>query len=144
MYESAQNAEGSAQKELDKYLDSIEGKVQKFQNNLQEFWYNFIDSEAIKKLVDAGTKLIDILGNILSGITESPIINLVTDFLTTIIDLVDKLTGGLGKLSTVITGVLGVGLYKKIKEKDSGGRAKTKSVLIKYATEQVNREVSEL
>ena len=38
--------------------------------------------------------------------------------------------GGVGKtttavnLSTVLAGVLGVGLYKKIKGKDSGGRVK--------------------
>jgi hypothetical protein len=143
-YESAQNSSGSAQKELDKYLDSIEGKIQKFKNKLQEFWYNFLDSDMVKDIVDAGTRLIDILGNITSGLTKSGIMNLVTDFLTTAIKLVDGLTSSLGGFSTVLTGVLGVKLYKKINGKDSGGRTKTKSVLIKYATEQVSREVNEL
>lgn len=141
---SAENAEGSALQENERYLESIQGRIDLFTNSLQEFWYNLLDSDMVKQVVDAGTKLISILGNITSGIDDSGILKGVTSFLSTIIDLIDKLTSGLGNLSTVLAGVLGVGLYKKIKGKDSGGRVKQKSTLIKYATEQVNREVSEL
>lgn len=130
--------------ENERYLESIQGRIDLFTNSLQEFWYSLLDSDMVKQVVDAGTKLISILGNITSGIDDSGILKGVTSFLSTIIDLIDKLTSGLGNLSTVLAGVLGVGLYKKIKGKDSGGRVKQKSTLIKYATEQVNREVSEL
>ena len=63
---SANDSEGSAQQELDKYLDSIEGKIQQFNNEVQEFWYHLIDSETVKGFVDAGTTIIDILGKLTS------------------------------------------------------------------------------
>lgn len=121
---SAENAEGSALEENEKYLDSIQGRIDLFTNSLQEFWYNLLNSDMIKEVVDAGTKLINILGNITSGLNDSGVLKGVTGFLSTIINLIDKLTSGLGNLSTVLAGVLGVGLFKKIKGTDSGGRAK--------------------
>lgn len=61
---SANDSEGSAQEELDKYLDSIEGKMQQFKNEVQEFWYNLISSDTVKGFVDFGTNVIDIIGKI--------------------------------------------------------------------------------
>lgn len=61
---SANDSEGSAQQELDKYLDSIEGKMQVFNNEVQEFWYKFIDSETVKSFIDAGTSILDVIGKI--------------------------------------------------------------------------------
>lgn len=52
VYESSQNSEGSAQEELDKYLDSIEGHIARLQNRLQELAFTAIDSDGIKMLVD--------------------------------------------------------------------------------------------
>ena len=121
---SLNDSAGSAEEELTKYLDSIEGKIQLFQNRLQEFWYNLIDSDVVKKVVDAGIELINILDNVVSGLSNSGIPNLIIDFLTNTISLISKLTDGLGSLSTVLAGVLGVSIFKKIKEIDSGGRAK--------------------
>ena len=151
---TAEKAGGSALEENERYLESIQGRIDLFTNSLQEFWYNLLDSEVVKEAVDAGTKLVNVLGNVLSGITESKTLNLLTDLLSGIVNLLDQITTISGKASTALAGVLGVGLYKKIKGKDGGGRAKvyqminiskhTKSVLIKYATEQVSREVSEL
>ena len=64
VYDSSKNdSAGSAEEELEKYLDSIEGKIAQFQNEMQEFWYNFISSETVKGIVDIGTKLMDFLGN---------------------------------------------------------------------------------
>ena len=61
---SAFDSEGSAQQELDKYLDSIEGKIQLFTNEVQEFWYNLINSDVIKGFVSGATTIMDLLGNI--------------------------------------------------------------------------------
>lgn len=112
---SAYESEGSAQKELDKYLDSIEGKIQQFTNELQEFWYNLISSETVKAVIDAGTKILDILGNI-----------------------VDKL-GTVGTAAAVAGAAFGLKAVK-----NGGGRAKEVCPQIaKYATESFSREVCE-
>lgn len=67
VYDSSSNDyKGSAQQELNKYLDSIEGKIQQFTNEVQEFWYHLIDSETVKWFVNAGTTIIDILGKMTS------------------------------------------------------------------------------
>lgn len=66
---SSEEALGSAEKELDKYLDSIDGRLQRLTNKTQEFWATAIDSDAIKggitvltNLVDLATALVDKLG----------------------------------------------------------------------------------
>lgn len=60
-YESALNAEGSALKENENQLNSIEGRITLFNNALQTMWMNTLDSEAIKGLVDFGRILIEII-----------------------------------------------------------------------------------
>lgn len=96
VYESSQDSEGSAEKELEKYLDSIEGKIAQFKNEVQEFWYNLISSETVKGIVDIGTWFVDILGDIVGYLGE------------------------IGTLATVVGTAFGIGSIKK-----SGGRAKT-------------------
>lgn len=58
--EVAQNAEGSALEENEKYLDSIDGKMQQLSNQAQEFWFKLIDSETIKDGVDLLTDLLGV------------------------------------------------------------------------------------
>ena len=55
------NSEGSAQKELDTYLDSIQGRIDLFNNALQTMWMNLISSDVIKGVVDTGTVLMKFL-----------------------------------------------------------------------------------
>lgn len=59
VYEDAQNSEGSAEKELNSYLDSVDGKFQQLQNRTQEFWYNVIDTTTVKSVLDFTTDLIE-------------------------------------------------------------------------------------
>lgn len=99
-------------------------RIQLFQNRLQEFWHNLIDSDVVKQVVDAGTELINILDNIVSGLSNSGLPKLIINILTSAINGVSKLTDGLGSLNTILASVLGVSIFKKIKGKDSGGRAK--------------------
>lgn len=58
VYEDAQNSEGSAEKELNSYLDSIDGKMAQLENRAQEFWFKVIDSETIKNGIDLLSTLI--------------------------------------------------------------------------------------
>lgn len=92
-------------------------KIQQFQNEVQEFWYNLISSETIKTIVDVGTKVVDILGEIIDH---------------------------LGEIGTL--GVLGGGFFGLkfiFGDGDGGGRDKKFSLVIKYATESFSREVCE-
>lgn len=57
-YKSATGASGSAMNELNTHLDSIQGRIDLFNNSLQTMWMNFIDSDVIKFIVDIGTGLI--------------------------------------------------------------------------------------
>ena len=64
-YESALNAEGSALRENEAYLDSIQGRIDLFTNALQTMWMNFLNDDALKFIIDIGTaliKFVDTLG----------------------------------------------------------------------------------
>lgn len=55
------SSSGSALRENEVWLDSIEGKTQQFTNALQTMWSHIIDSEAVKRFVGFGTNLIELL-----------------------------------------------------------------------------------
>ena len=57
----------SAMAENEKYLASIQGRIDLFKNELQTLWTNMLDSDVIKFFVDLGTallKLVDTMGAI--------------------------------------------------------------------------------
>ena len=60
-YESALNAEGSALKENETYLDSIQGRIDLFNNSVQTMWMNFLDSEAVKFIINIGTGVVGLI-----------------------------------------------------------------------------------
>lgn len=68
-YESALNAEGSAMRENEAYLDSIQGKIDLFNNTLQTFWMNLINSDVIKGVVDTGTSLLKFADTFIGKLT---------------------------------------------------------------------------
>ena len=102
VYEDSQDSAGSAQEELDAYLDSIEGRLTKLTNSVQEFWATFIDTDVVKGAIDLLTNLM----------------NLLTDIVDT-----------LGSVGTVATAVIG-GFAIKASAK-GGGRAKIFMILRK-------------
>ena len=57
-YEDAMNAEGSALKENEKYLNSIQGRIDLFNNAVQTMWSNALNDEVIKVFVNIGTQLV--------------------------------------------------------------------------------------
>lgn len=129
---AAEGAEGSALIENEKRLESIQGRIDLFTNRLQEFWSTALNSDLVKEFVDAGTQLINILDNVLSGLTKTGTLNVVTEFLSTAINLLDRLTSGLGEFSTVLAGAGIFKLFKFAKGKGNkgGGRVKTSTLII--------------
>jgi len=61
---TSMESSGSALAENEKYLSSIQGRIDLFTNSLQTMWMNFLDSDVIKFIVDLGTSLIKLVDNI--------------------------------------------------------------------------------
>ena len=61
VYNTALRSENSAQEELDKYMESLDGKVAQFKNSVQELIFDLQASDFMKGLVDFGKELIQIL-----------------------------------------------------------------------------------
>lgn len=59
--QTSMESSGSAIAENEKYLDSIQGRLDLFSNSLQKFWSNMLNSETIKTAVDFGTGIINLL-----------------------------------------------------------------------------------
>ena len=57
-YEDAQNASGSALRENEKYLDSIQGKIDQFNNAVQSLWSNILDADWVKGIFEWVTKIV--------------------------------------------------------------------------------------
>ena len=60
-FEDANNAAGSALKENEKYLNSIQGRIDLFTNAVQTMWSNALDDDVIKWFVNLGTQLVKII-----------------------------------------------------------------------------------
>ena len=60
-YEDAMAAQGSAEAENEKYMNSIQGRIDQFTNALQTMWENAIDSNFVKFIVSVGTGLVKVV-----------------------------------------------------------------------------------
>lgn len=67
VYETSMNSAGSAQAELDKYLDSVSGKMSKLQNQLQELASVSINTDDFKMLIDLGTQLLSLITDLVDN-----------------------------------------------------------------------------
>lgn len=130
-YEDAMNAQGSAEAENEKYLDSIQGKIDQFNNALQTMWMNGISSDFVKSIVDFGTeliKIVDTLGlipSILAAIAviglfkgTAPILKQIGTALSEIIIESVKTGKSIGEIAkeTKIFGEISVGSFAKVKK----------------------------
>lgn len=61
-YNSALESSGSAYNEQQRFMDSIEGKMNQFSETLKSVWVNAINSDTIKNVVDLGTTSIEVFG----------------------------------------------------------------------------------
>ena len=67
--QTSTNSQGSALKENEKYLDSIQGRLDQFSNSLQTFWNNMLNSNVIKGFIEFGTNAVKFLDTIPGKIT---------------------------------------------------------------------------
>lgn len=109
VYTSSQNSAGSAKEENDKYLDSIEGRLNRLNNKWQEIW-------ASDELNDLFKDTIDLLQNVLdSGAGEKAVsvINKIVDGLDEVIEHTELLSGAI----TALVGVTAIkGAERLIKQ----------------------------
>lgn len=76
--QSATNSTGSAMKENEKYLNSINGKMVRFSSSVEKMWYNTIDSNMIKSIVDLGTGIISLIDKF--GLLQTALLATITYF----------------------------------------------------------------
>lgn len=122
-YATALDAEGSAWKENEKYLDSINGKIAQFTNAWQTMWNNLIGSEIIKTIVDWGTVLVNIVDKL--GLVGTALVAItLTKFIPWLLQATTSFTGYGAALSSVVrwlmtsqgaTKTLGVSITNLIK-----------------------------
>lgn len=99
-FESAQNAENSAIIENEKYLDSIQGRIDQFNNAVQVMWNNLLNSDVIKFLINVGTKIIQIIdklgtiGTVLAGLSVYGMIKGKTGPVGLLMNLVELMASG--------------------------------------------------
>lgn len=66
---TAANSAGSALKENEKYLDSINGKIAEFKATFEELSMTLIDSDFVKQVIELGTGLLNVL-NVLAKVID--------------------------------------------------------------------------
>lgn len=66
----------SALKENERYLDSIQGRIDQFNNALQSMWNNVLDDDLVKFIVQAGTELLKLIDNL--GVVKTLVIGIGT------------------------------------------------------------------
>ena len=108
------NSAGSALEENERYLDSIQGKIDQFNNAMQAMWSNTLDSDMVKGFVSLGTEIIKIIDKI--GLLNSALIALATysmiknkmgpiAFFGSISDLIRDVVGKVGGFIGSLTGM---------------------------------------
>ena len=62
------NSSGSAMKEYELYLNSIEGKLQGLNTSFQSLSQTIINSDFIKSIIDGGTNILNLLESIVDTV----------------------------------------------------------------------------
>lgn len=74
-YTDALNAEGSALRENETYLESIQGHIDVFNNSLQTMWMNFLNTDAVKWVVHFGKMFVEVADSV--GLVQTAVIGLI-------------------------------------------------------------------
>jgi hypothetical protein len=74
--EASSKSAGSALKENERYLDSIQGRIDQFNNALQSMWSNVLDDDLVKLIVQAGTELLKVIDNL--GVVKTLVLGIGT------------------------------------------------------------------
>ena len=74
--EASVKSAGSALKENERYLDSIQGRIDQFNNALQSMWNNIFSDDLVKFIVQAGTELLKLIDSL--GVVKTLVIGIGT------------------------------------------------------------------
>ena len=111
--ETSANSAGSALKENERYLDSIQGKIDQFTNATQAMWSNFLDADWVKGIVAIGTwiiRLIDKIGILKTSLVALSAISMIKNKMgpiTFLQGISNIITGTVGKIRGFITSLFG-------------------------------------
>ena len=70
--ETSQDATGSAMRENERYLDSINGKISQFKTNFESLSATLIDSETVKGVVDFGSDALNVIDTLMQNLGTFP------------------------------------------------------------------------
>lgn len=94
-FESANEAAGSAWTENEKYMDSIQGRLDLFTNAVQTMWNDTLNSDIMKGLINIGTGIIKMIDGIdILGIKIGNLWTTVALVIASIIKFKNKMTWG--------------------------------------------------
>ena len=62
--QTSQDSQGSAIKENEKYLDSIQGRIDVLTNSMQTLWNNTLNSDVLKFFLDLGNDVVNVVNKI--------------------------------------------------------------------------------
>lgn len=100
MYQSALNATGSAAQEHEKYVDSLQGRLNKLTTAWQAFSNTFMDSGFLKGIVGTATDLLNVLDGIVKTVGTFPAI--------------------VGVIAGAVSAFKNVGLFKRMRDDATG------------------------
>lgn len=129
-YKSAMEAEGSALAENEKYLDSIQGKIDLFNNAIQTMWNTELDSGVIKFFVDFGTSLVKVVDNL--GLINTLVFGLMSYY------TVFKKQGKLDLASVLGIHDIEDGWFNKKKKKNISSTTEQSVVFEEFTGEQLD------
>lgn len=72
VYETAENSAGSAMREQEEYMKSLQYSIDKGKATVQEFWSTLLDSGFLKSALDFGTKILDIFTQLIDKLGTVP------------------------------------------------------------------------
>ena len=72
VYETAENSEGSALREQEEYMKSLQYSIDRGKASVQEFWSTLLDSGFLKSALDFGTKFLNVLTDIMDTLGTLP------------------------------------------------------------------------
>lgn len=127
--ETALNAQGSAAKENEKYLDSIEGKMSQLQSAWEQLSYHVVNSELIKNGVDFLTGIVKAVDFLVQHIGALPTVLLAVGAASkglSALEIFSNMAEGLAGRGGLF-GLLTMGVSDFKKASDSTGKAIAKS-----------------
>lgn len=107
-YNTALSSSGSAMRENEIYMDSVDAKMNQLSENVQKFWSKLVDSQTVKSALDGLNSLMETVDNTsdIFGASTTSILLFGTAFspaITGVVNLVSKMGGLQAILGNLVT-----------------------------------------